>query len=75
MACGDQVTLNEMIELLNKYSGTKLSAIYGPERIGDVKHSKADISKIRKMLSYEPTYRFKEGLEIALNWYKNNKNN
>jgi UDP-N-acetylglucosamine 4-epimerase len=73
MACGDQVTLNEMIDLLNEFSGTNIAAIYGPERIGDVKHSKADIGKIKSMLGYEPTYRFKEGLELAINWYKNNK--
>ncbi|MBC7381847.1 MAG: SDR family oxidoreductase [Bacteroidia bacterium] len=71
MACGDQVTLNEMIEILNMLSGNKLQAIYGPERKGDVKHSKASIDKINSILGFEPKIRFNKGLEIVFDWYKN----
>jgi UDP-N-acetylglucosamine 4-epimerase len=71
MACGDQVTLNEMIEMLNQLSGQQIAPIYGPERKGDVKHSKASIDKIAQLLNYEPQYRFKKGLEIVFEWYKN----
>jgi UDP-N-acetylglucosamine 4-epimerase len=71
MACGDQVTLNEMIEMLNQLSGRKLRPFYGPERKGDVKHSKASIDKISTFLNYEPRFRFQKGLEIVYDWYKN----
>lgn len=71
MACGDQVTLNEMIEMLKVISGNDISAKYGPERKGDVKHSKASIDKISTLLNYEPKFRFQKGLEIVFNWYKN----
>jgi UDP-N-acetylglucosamine 4-epimerase len=70
MACGDQVTLNEMIEMLNQISGKSIAANYGPERKGDVKHSKASIDKISQLLNYEPKFRFKMGLEIVFDWYK-----
>jgi UDP-N-acetylglucosamine 4-epimerase len=70
MACGDQVTLNEMIEMLNQISGKSITAKYGPERKGDVKHSKASINKISELLNYEPKFRFKKGLEIVFDWYK-----
>jgi UDP-N-acetylglucosamine 4-epimerase len=70
MACGDQVTLNEMIEMLNQLSGQKIAPIYGPERKGDVKHSKASINKISTFLNYEPQYRFQKGLKIVFEWYK-----
>jgi UDP-N-acetylglucosamine 4-epimerase len=73
MACGDQVTLNEMIEMLNQLSGQQIAPIYGPERKGDVKHSKASIHKISTFLNYEPQFRFQKGLEIVYEWYKNNK--
>ena len=71
VACGDQVSLNEMIGLLNDLSGKKIEAIYGPERPGDVKHSKADISKIENLLGYKPQLRFKEGLSKVYDWYEN----
>jgi UDP-N-acetylglucosamine 4-epimerase len=70
MACGDQVTLNEMIAMLNQLSAKQITPIYGPERKGDVKHSKANIDKISSMLGYDPKYRFKKGLEIVFDWYK-----
>lgn len=70
MACGDQVTLNEMITMLNQLSGQQIAPIYGPERKGDVKHSKASINKISTFLNYEPQFRFQKGLEIVFEWYK-----
>lgn len=50
MACGDQVTLNVMVEPLKEISGKKISAQYGPERKGDVRHSKASIKKFNNCL-------------------------
>ena len=70
VACGDQISLNDMIELLKKISGKEINATYLPERAGDVKHSKASIDKIKKVLNYHPEYRFQEGLEIVYEWYK-----
>ncbi len=70
MACGDQVTLNEMIAMLNQLSGQQIAPVYGPERKGDVKHSKASIDKISTVLNYQPQFRFQKGLEIVFDWYK-----
>lgn len=71
VACGDQISLNEMIEMLNQISNQNIQSIYRDERAGDVKHSKADIHKIEMLLQYKPEYKFKEGLEIVFDWYKN----
>ncbi|HEY0740148.1 MAG TPA: NAD-dependent epimerase/dehydratase family protein [Chryseosolibacter sp.] len=70
VACGEQTTLNEMIQILCEVSGKKIQAMYGPERAGDVKHSKADISKIKSMLGYNPTVYFSEGLKRVYQWYR-----
>lgn len=72
MACGDQVSLNEMVEMLIEISGKDISVQYVPERKGDVRHSKASIEKINSMLSYDSKFRFAQGLEIVYNWYKIN---
>lgn len=73
VACGDQVSLNELVQLLQFESDMEINANYAPERIGDVKHSKASINKITKKLNYYPGFKFKEGLAITYNWYKINK--
>ena len=71
IAVGEQTSLNEMIELLHKISNKKLKPIYSNPRSGDVKHSKADISKARELLDYQPKVHFAEGLKSVYNWYKN----
>ncbi|MEQ8244429.1 MAG: GDP-mannose 4,6-dehydratase [Fulvivirga sp.] len=71
VACGEQTTLNQMVDYLKKISSNPIDANYGLERKGDVKHSKADISKIRNMLDYEPNVYFEDGLTSVYEWYKN----
>ena len=70
VACGDQISLNEMVHNLNELSQSNIKPIYGPERTGDVRHSKASIEKIEKFLGYKPKLYFKDGLDIVFNWYK-----
>ena len=69
-ACGDQLTLNQMAEELTRISGKTIDLIHGPERPGDVKHSLADISKITKLLGYQPEVSFREGLARVYQWYE-----
>ncbi len=45
---------------------------FGPDRKGDIKHSNADISKAKELLGYDPDYSFKEGIKLAIDWYKEN---
>lgn len=69
VACGDQISLNKMVETLAEISGKKIIATYAPERAGDVKHSLASIELISKKLGYKPVIQFKQGLEIAYSYY------
>ena len=71
VACGDQTTLNQMVQILQQITGKSLEPVYGAERAGDVKHSKASISKIKEQLNYQPRQRFEDGLNLALGWYRN----
>jgi UDP-N-acetylglucosamine 4-epimerase len=75
VACGDQISLNEMIDRLRIISSINLEVQYGPERAGDVRHSKACINKIKNALGYKPIIGFENGLEIVFNWYKLNNSN
>lgn len=70
VACGDQIALSEIIELLQLISGRTIHPLHGIERNGDVRHSKASINKIHEFCGYTPTIKFEEGLRIVYNWYK-----
>ena len=78
IAIGERTTLNELFQHLLRALRKRDPAL--PEqkpvhrdfRPGDVRHSLADITKARRLLGYAPTHRIQEGLEIALDWYKQN---
>jgi UDP-glucose 4-epimerase len=59
---GRSSTLNQTITLLNTIFGLQVKPQYGPPRMGDVRHSTADISLARATLGYEPLVSFEEGL-------------
>lgn len=58
----------EVCKLLEK----DIKPIFGPQRLGDIKHSNADIENAKTMLGYAPDWDFKKGLEVSINWYKAN---
>lgn len=70
VACNDRVSLNDMVQSLQRITGKNILPVFGPERPGDVKHSEADISKIKSLLGYSPTVYFEEGLSKVYEWYK-----
>ncbi len=49
-----------------------IETILGPDRKGDIKHSNADISKVKEILGYNPTCSFERGIESAIEWCKEN---
>ncbi len=75
VACGDQISLNEFVDILNQITNKLIIPNYVGERKGDVKHSKACIDKIINKINYYPNYRFLKGLEITYSWYKNTQVN
>lgn len=69
VACGNNISLNELVDTLNKILKTGLDPIYESPRKGDIAHSCADISKAQRLLGYEPQASFSEGLEKTVSWY------
>jgi UDP-glucose 4-epimerase len=67
---GARITLYQVLKLLEKITGKKVSARYDPPRTGDIRDSQADISLARKMLGYEPSVLFEEGLRRTWAWYE-----
>ncbi len=59
---------NEIVDALNIY----IQPNYGSDRVGDIKHSNADITKAQKLLGYSPEWSFERGIHEAINWYVEN---
>jgi len=62
VATGESVTLLQVWNELCKISGVEMEPQFAPERLGDIKHSRASIEKIRSTLGYEPKVSWQEGL-------------
>lgn len=72
IAYGGREYLIDIYYDLCKALGKEVEPNFGPDRAGDIKHSNADISKARKLLGYEPEYDFEAGINLAIEWYKEN---
>ncbi|MCK5034618.1 MAG: GDP-mannose 4,6-dehydratase, partial [Candidatus Sabulitectum sp.] len=70
VACNGSITVNHLANEISKLTGhPDLKPIYGPDRSGDVKHSRAAIEKAKKYLNYEPIVSFEEGLKKTVEFY------
>lgn len=72
VACGKRITINELYSIVKKTLGTDIDAKYLPERLGDIKHSQADISNMEKInLKINPD-NFESNLAETVEWFKEN---
>ncbi len=70
IACGAQTTLKELYQKIAGIAGVDMPPNYGPPRVGDVKHSLADISKAQQLLGYTGKFSIDLGLQKAFEWYR-----
>ncbi len=69
-ATGRRISLNDTYASLQKLTGFRGAAQYGPERAGDIKHSLANISLAEKAFAYKPLVGVEEGLAKTVAWYR-----
>ena len=70
VATGGSISLNQLFTELRGLIGADLTPTHDEPRVGDVRHSRADIAKARRLLGYEPTVSFEDGLKKTLDWYR-----
>jgi len=80
VAVGEQTSLSELFEMIRailipRYPHLRtVRPVHREERRGDIKFSKADIGKAKRLLGYRPGFRVMEGLERTIDWYVANLN-
>jgi UDP-glucose 4-epimerase len=70
IACGASFSLLDLLREINGLCGAAIEPLFDAPRPGDVRHSRADITKAREMIGYEPTVDLREGLRRAIAWYR-----
>ena len=69
----EPITLNKMIETIERVIEKKAIIEKLPMQPGDVDRTYADISKAKELIGYNPKTSFEEGIKNFVNWYKENK--
>lgn len=70
VASGKQITINQLYEIVKKTLNSEIDVKYLPKRLGDIKHSKADISNLEKINLKIDTKNFERQLIETINWFK-----
>lgn len=66
-----EITLNELAEIIKKLTRTKSKIVYRPLPVDDPKIRRPEISLAEKKLHWKPHTEIKEGLEKTIQWFKN----
>ena len=74
VAVGDRTTLNELFSviksaLIGSSIDVEIVPVYREFRVGDVRHSQADVRKAKDNLGYDPKFNIVKGIEKAMPWY------
>jgi len=72
LGSGNSISIQRLADMMQEITGLKSDIHYGPERLADVKHCKADIQKIKNELGFYTTVSLDEGLREYLNWFSIN---
>jgi nucleoside-diphosphate-sugar epimerase len=70
IAIGGSVSLLQLVDKLNHLLGTSIAPIHAPERKGDIKYSRADVSKAIELLDFAPIADFDSGLARTVEWFQ-----
>ena len=70
VASGKKITINQLYEIVKNTLGSDLEPKYLPERLGDIKHSLADVENLEKIGIKIDSSKFETQLEETVNWFK-----
>ena len=70
VATGENFSVNYLFNACKENLDSNFEATYREPRAGDIRNSLADISLAKKLLGYEPTKNFKDGLTETINFFK-----
>ncbi len=69
IACGERISLNDLVREIGEITGNRVQARHADPRPGDIKHSLAGIDRARELLGFEPEVDLREGLRRTIEAY------
>jgi dTDP-glucose 4,6-dehydratase len=65
----EPTTVNHLLTLVARHSGTSPEPAHEPPRDGDIRYSYADLSRARRLIGYEPKIDIDEGVRRTVKWF------
>ncbi len=69
IGCGGRTSINELWTTMAGLAGVDMAPVYEAARLGDVRHSQADVTRAKEVLGFEPQVDLSQGLETTLAFY------
>jgi len=69
---GSRISVNELIEEIERIIGKKAQIIYVEKQKGDVRDTWADVSKAKAKMNWNPRVDINKGLKSFIDWFINN---
>jgi UDP-glucuronate 4-epimerase len=69
----EAISINELIAIIEEYTGIKAAIEYYPFHKADMMSNWADVSKAGKLLGWEPQVGLREGIQRTIAWYQENR--
>src|SRR5438105_1304787 len=70
VARGVETSVADLAALVKEVTGSASEIRFEPKRSGEVYKSRADISKARRVLGFDPTVDLREGIARTADWYR-----
>jgi UDP-glucose 4-epimerase len=70
VASGRAYSLLDMVSKINSILGYEIKPVFDAPKVGEIKHSLADVTKAGKLLGYSPAVDFEDGLRRIIRWMK-----
>lgn len=67
-----RTTINDLLYEIRRITGSQLEPKYESERPGDVRHSRADATRLREDTGFEPEFSVEDGLRRTVEWFRDN---
>lgn len=69
IGAGGRITILEMYNIIKNTIKSDLEPEFGSNRVGDIPHSNANITKAKELLGYYPKINFEEGILKTIKYY------
>ncbi len=67
---GRSITILALAREVVRLTGSRSQIVHGPPRPGDVRHSRADVSRIRRDLGFRPQVAMADGLRLTIEFFR-----